>query len=217
MANKTQLQTNNTKLDSILNRLNSASNTVDSLPTAGADTADATATADKIFKDETAYADGKKLVGTFTIDDEISAQTNLISQIGTALDGKIADEDGAVNVFSTCNITLECGPIDEDTHFILTTIKDNTLKPVYYEFASENTTTQKTAVVENVLCNSAIIHISVQTWQNISTTGGVRRLFGNSLSIDGIDSGVSFGTIDCFAAPSAAGSVGSITVEPWED
>ena len=54
----------------------------------GIDTSDATATAETIFKDETAYADGKKLTGTFTIDSELTTQDNLISQIQTALQGK---------------------------------------------------------------------------------------------------------------------------------
>lgn len=49
----------------------------------GIDTSDATATADKIFKDESAYVDGEKLIGTFTIDSELTEQDDLISQIST--------------------------------------------------------------------------------------------------------------------------------------
>lgn len=49
----------------------------------GIDTSDATATADKIFKDESAYVDGEKLIGTFTIDSELTEQNDLISQIST--------------------------------------------------------------------------------------------------------------------------------------
>jgi hypothetical protein len=49
----------------------------------GIDTSDATATADKIFKDESAYVDGEKLIGTFTIDNELTEQNDLISQIST--------------------------------------------------------------------------------------------------------------------------------------
>ena len=54
----------------------------------GIDTSDATATADKIFKDESAYTAEGKVIGTFTIEDELSEQDNLISQIQTALEGK---------------------------------------------------------------------------------------------------------------------------------
>lgn len=57
----------------------------------GIDTSDATATANAIFKDETAYVDGEKVTGIFTIDSELTAQDNLISQIRTALNGKAID------------------------------------------------------------------------------------------------------------------------------
>ena len=54
----------------------------------GTDTSDTTATADEIFAGETAYTADGKVTGTFTIDNELSAQDNLISQIYTALEGK---------------------------------------------------------------------------------------------------------------------------------
>ena len=54
----------------------------------GIDTSDATATADKIFKDETAYVNDEKVTGTFTIDSELTTQDDLISQITTALESK---------------------------------------------------------------------------------------------------------------------------------
>lgn len=52
------------------------------------DTSDATATADEIFEGETAYVNGNKVTGNFTINSEITEQTDLISQIKTALEGK---------------------------------------------------------------------------------------------------------------------------------
>lgn len=53
-------------------------------------TTDATATADKIFKDESAYVNGQKIFGSFTIDNEVNEQADLISQIQSALEGKAA-------------------------------------------------------------------------------------------------------------------------------
>lgn len=50
-------------------------------PSGGTDTSDATATADEIFAGETAYANGSKVTGTFTIDSELTTQNDLISQI----------------------------------------------------------------------------------------------------------------------------------------
>ena len=54
----------------------------------GIDTSDATASADEIMQGETAYVDGEKVTGTFTIDSELTAQDNLIAQIQTALENK---------------------------------------------------------------------------------------------------------------------------------
>jgi hypothetical protein len=54
----------------------------------GIDTSDATASADEIMSGETAYVNGSKVTGTFTIDSELSAQDDLIAQIQSALEGK---------------------------------------------------------------------------------------------------------------------------------
>lgn len=51
----------------------------------GIDTSDATAEAGEIFEGETAYIKGEKVTGTFTIDNEINEQDNLIANIKTAL------------------------------------------------------------------------------------------------------------------------------------
>lgn len=79
----TTLQSNNTDLQTVLQTLQTKAAGGN-----GIDTSDATATADKIFLNETAYADGKKVTGTFTIDSELTTQDDLISQIQTALEGK---------------------------------------------------------------------------------------------------------------------------------
>lgn len=54
----------------------------------GVNTSDATAIADEIFKGKTAYIADGKVTGTFTIDNELNTQDNLISQIQTALQNK---------------------------------------------------------------------------------------------------------------------------------
>lgn len=58
----------------------------------GIDTSDATATAEEIFSGETAYVNGEKVTGTFTVEEEISAQDDLITQIQTALQNKASAE-----------------------------------------------------------------------------------------------------------------------------
>jgi hypothetical protein len=61
-------------------------NTINSLPKAGADTSDATASANEILQGETAYVNGEKVTGTFSIDDELSTQDDLISQLQSVVD-----------------------------------------------------------------------------------------------------------------------------------
>lgn len=71
------LNNNTTQLELLLAKVNE-------LPEAdsgGIDTSDATAAADEIFAGETAYTADGKVTGTFTIDDELTEQNDLISQI----------------------------------------------------------------------------------------------------------------------------------------
>jgi hypothetical protein len=56
---------------------------------AGIDTSDATASADEILQGETAYVDGEKVTGTFTIDNELTTQDNLITQIQNVVKTKV--------------------------------------------------------------------------------------------------------------------------------
>ena len=55
----------------------------------GVNTSDATAAASDIVKGETAYVNNQKLTGTFTVDEELSAQSELIAQIRVAAQDKI--------------------------------------------------------------------------------------------------------------------------------
>lgn len=54
--------------------------TVNAIPSEYITTNDATAEASKIMSGETAYANGKKITGTFTIESELSTQDDLIAQ-----------------------------------------------------------------------------------------------------------------------------------------
>ena len=59
----------------------------------GIDTSDATATADEIFSGEIAYVNGNKVTGTFTIQDELTEQNDLISQIATLVNQKATNNE----------------------------------------------------------------------------------------------------------------------------
>ncbi len=59
-----------------------------SLSVTGVDTFDATAVSNEIFANKTAYVDGEKVTGTFSIDNELSKQDDLIVQIQTLVANK---------------------------------------------------------------------------------------------------------------------------------
>jgi hypothetical protein len=67
---------------------------VNPIPGEYVSTTDATASADEIMSGETAYVNGTKVTGTFSIDSELSAQDALIQQIESALVGKAAGGSG---------------------------------------------------------------------------------------------------------------------------
>jgi hypothetical protein len=56
---------------------------------AGINTSDATAAANEIFEGETAYVNGSKVTGTFTIEDELTEQDELLAQIEAMLANRI--------------------------------------------------------------------------------------------------------------------------------
>jgi hypothetical protein len=60
--------------------------TVGAIPSEYITTTDANATASDIFANKTAYVNGSKVSGTFTIDNELSTQDDLIAQIQAAVD-----------------------------------------------------------------------------------------------------------------------------------
>ena len=73
----------------------------------GIDTSDATAEASEIFYGKTAYVDGEKITGNFTINDEVADQISLISQIKSALEGKAAGGGGSSSGGNTEVYTVE--------------------------------------------------------------------------------------------------------------
>lgn len=79
----------------------------------GIDTSDATASADEIMSGETAYVNGKKVTGTFSIDNELDAQSTLLSEqdakiaeLAEILSGKAGGGSGNSS-YDTCTISIE--------------------------------------------------------------------------------------------------------------
>ena len=82
-------------MSKLLNNTTSLQNILDALEnkatgSGGVNTSDATATENDIMLGETAYVATGKVTGTFTIDNEVTEQTDLIASIKTALSGKAA-------------------------------------------------------------------------------------------------------------------------------
>jgi hypothetical protein len=97
------LNNNTIQLEALLAKVNA-------LPEAGSggtDTSDATATADEIFAGETAYTADGKVTGTFTIEDELNTQDNLIAQISTLVQQKANPQGGT----DTSDATATAGDI----------------------------------------------------------------------------------------------------------
>ena len=93
------IKNNTTSLQDLLDIINN-------LPESYTDTADATASAEDIMSGETAYVDGEKVTGTFSIDNELSAQDNLITELQNVIDN-LPEAGGSSNTSNTVSITID--------------------------------------------------------------------------------------------------------------
>ena len=80
--------------------------TVAAIPNEYITTTDANAASGDIMKDKTAYVNGSKVTGSFTIDSEINTVDSLVSQIATALQGKAAGGGSGGGAVEMCTATL---------------------------------------------------------------------------------------------------------------
>lgn len=98
MSNKSILQSNNESLSANNLDLQSLIDQANALPDAGGielPELSNPANADELFSGKQLIdGDGEVVTGTFTIDNELTTQDNLISQIQTALQGKAAGSGG---------------------------------------------------------------------------------------------------------------------------
>lgn len=136
----------------------------------GIDTSDATASASEIFNGETAYVDGEKITGNFTIDDEVADQISLISQIKSALEGK------ATGGGSSSSSGIEIGTVK----VVNGTPMGTTISNIYYSYLDDNgniissfvNANNKTVTLENVIFNSVIVIIAYGSTMNVSVSVG---------------------------------------------
>lgn len=82
--------------------------TVAAIPSSYKNTSDATASADEIMQGETAYVNGSKVTGTFTIDEELETQDDLIAQISSVVNSlPEAGSGGGSGGGKICSVTLD--------------------------------------------------------------------------------------------------------------
>lgn len=80
--------------------------TVEAIPNEYITTSDATASTSDILSGETAYVNGKKITGTFTIDNELATQDDLITQIKATVDSLPEASGGSGENLETCTVTF---------------------------------------------------------------------------------------------------------------
>lgn len=164
----------------------------------GTDTSDATATADEIFSGKTAYTADGKVTGSFTIEEEITTQTDLISDIQTTLQNKAAGSGGGA--LETCSIGLTISTaLSYDLTVILTTLENGVLKPKYHKFEYETAKANDSITIENVVCGSTIVAVTEDAWIEYELTDNIES-FGAVETNDG-GSAVSGSIIICKAPP----------------
>lgn len=103
--------------------------TIDAIPSEYIITTDATATADEIFNNESAYVNGEKVIGTFTIEEEIATQDNLIDELRNVL-SELSEKN-----------------ISGDSSFVDSELPSGYIKVDYIKFTGEQ------AIDSKIVCN----------------------------------------------------------------
>lgn len=199
----------------------------------GIDTSDATANASDIMEGQTAYVDGEKLTGTFTIDNEVNSQNALIANIKSALEGKASaapvlqdktitengeyTSDSGYDGLGTVTVNVESSggganlntcsisieTMFENVQISLTTVVDGIITPYF------STSEYFSEEVTNILCGSTIM-ITTYAQNNISNFLSVSS---DIVTVDTLTSGIGIRYFVLQAPTDSSGVFSYITIE----
>lgn len=152
--------------------------TVAAIPSQYITTTDATASADEIMSGETAYVNGSKVTGTFSINSELATQDDLIAQLSAAVnslpDAGSGGSGGAE--LKTCTLTITTDSFMEVYGVCATMFVNGTVSSVSFACDYGNIEALVTPyVIENVLVNSAVFIQARQYALMGITTNGVSK------------------------------------------
>jgi hypothetical protein len=171
--------------------------TVAAIPDQYITTIDATASADEIMSGETAYVNGSKVTGTFSIDNELSTQDDLISQIQAAVDSLPEAGGGELTLQNkTVTPTTSSQTITADSGYDgLDTVTVNAIPSTYVKPSATKGATTYTPNTSN------------QTIASGTYCSGTQTIKGDSnLIASNIKSGVSiFGVLGSYSGSSSGG------------
>lgn len=112
--------------------------------------------------------DGDKKTGTFTIDEEVTTQEDLIAQIQTALEGKVAGDNIS---YDTCTLNLST---------------DGTIYKVAYLTVDENNNIN--AIASNVNSNSFTAKCLCNSFIAVGASGHVSTTLSNAILLGYLNS-----------------------------
>lgn len=177
---KSTLQSNNTALSSNNLDLQSLIDQANALPDAGGvelpELANEGSAADLLSGKQLIDQEGEVITGTFSIDNELNSQDNLISQIQTALQGKASGGSGGDSI-NTCTVTLRANGLSIMGYSATAFTESDGVFPLV-----DIATSGSEFILSNIVCGSVI---TLRTNQPVifgySTTNGAEFVTQNGI------------------------------------